>query len=100
MQNSSALEQAQKISDDYGGVQVDLLYNGTNGLMMDLLCCLGAKFGLTSAYNQMCANFYINKLNEDPDYRFTSKEHDLLGETYMKQIKQDGEQWIQDHLYE
>ncbi|MCH9627351.1 MAG: hypothetical protein S4CHLAM2_09890 [Chlamydiales bacterium] len=179
-----ALQQTQQISDTYGGAQVDLLYNGTNGLMMDLLCCFGAKLGMTTAYNQMCANYYINKLNEDPEHRFTStvhsrggirlmatgrlmtpeqrshidvisygsgtlipndyfgsavnnlscmdpipmtnplaygislmsdrfnvnfltptsycplKEHGLLGSTYLKQIKQDGEEWIQDHFYE
>ncbi len=75
----TALEQTQKVSDAYGGVQVDLLYNGTNGLMMDLFCCFGAKFGMTTAYNQMCANYYINKLNEDPDHRFTSTVHSRGG---------------------
>lgn len=74
-----AIKQAEYISQTHGGAQVDLLYQGTNGLVMDLIGCGLAKLGIPTSYNKMCANYYQRKLQQDPNHRFTSCVHSRGG---------------------
>ncbi len=74
-----AIKQAQQISETHGGVQVDLLYHGTEGFIMDLIGCGFAKLGIPTSYNKMCAEYYTSKLREDPYHRFTSSVHSRGG---------------------
>ena len=74
-----AVMQAEYISKTHGDLQVDLLYHGTQGLVMDLIGCGLSKLGIPTAYNKMCANYYIDKLRDDPNHRFTSSVHSRGG---------------------
>jgi RHS repeat-associated protein len=78
-----AIKQAKYISQTHGDVQVDLLYNGTNGLMMDLIGCGLAKLGIPTQYNKMCASYYTTKIKADPEHRFTSSVHSRGGTRMM-----------------
>ena len=78
-----AKKQAKYISQTHGDVHVDLLYNGTNGLIMDLIGCGLAKLGMPTSYNKMCANYYTSKLRADPDHQFTSSVHSRGGTQIM-----------------
>jgi len=78
-----AIKQAEYISKTHGNVQVDLLYHGTNGLMMDLIGCSLSKLGVPNSYNKMCASYYASKLKEDPNHTFTSSVHSRGGTQIM-----------------
>jgi RHS repeat-associated protein len=74
-----AIKQAEYISQTHGNLQVDLLYHGTEGIIMDLIGCGLSKLGIPTAYNKMCANYYTDKLHDDPNHRFTSSVHSRGG---------------------
>jgi RHS repeat-associated protein len=76
---ANAIQQAEYISHTHGDAQVDLLYHGTQGLIMDLIGCGLSKLGMPTSYNKMCANYYQEKLHLDPDHRFTSSVHSRGG---------------------
>ncbi|MCC5832258.1 MAG: RHS repeat protein [Chlamydiales bacterium] len=74
-----AIKQAEYISRTHGELQVDLLYHGTEGFIMDLIGCGLSKVGIPTAYNKMCASYYSDKLRDDPNHRFTSSVHSRGG---------------------
>lgn len=74
-----AIKQAEYISQTHGNLQVDLLYHGTEGLVMDLIGCGLSKLGIPTGYNKMCASYYTDKLRDDPTHRFTSSVHSRGG---------------------
>ncbi|MFN0065349.1 MAG: RHS repeat domain-containing protein [Chlamydiales bacterium] len=76
---TDAIKQAEYVSQTHGDIQVDLMYHGTEGLIMDLIGCGLSKLGTPTSYNKMCANYYQSKLQEDPNYRFTSSVHSRGG---------------------
>ncbi|MCH9608445.1 MAG: hypothetical protein S4CHLAM45_10200 [Chlamydiales bacterium] len=80
---SNAIAQAEYVSTTHGGAQVDLLYHGTNGLARDLISCGLAKLGIPNSYNKMCANYYNDKLKDNPNHRFTSSVHSRGGTQIM-----------------
>ncbi len=80
---TDAVKQAEYISQTHGGVQVDLMYHGTNGLVMDLINSGLSKMGMPTSYNKMCANYYQEKLRDDPNHLFTSSVHSRGGTQIM-----------------
>lgn len=80
---TDAVKQAEYISQTHGGVQVDLMYHGTNGLVMDLINCGLSKIGMPTSYNKMCANYYQQRLRDDPNHLFTSSVHSRGGTQIM-----------------
>jgi len=78
-----AKKQAQHISQTHGGIQVDLIYQGTEGFMMDLLGCCAAKLGMRTSFNKTWANYYKTKLANDPEHRFTTSVHSRGGTQLM-----------------
>jgi len=80
---ANAIKQTEYISKTHGDLQVDLLYHGTEGFIMDLIGCGLSKIGMSTSYNKMCANYYQEKLRRDPDHRFTSSVHSRGGTQIM-----------------
>ena len=80
---TDAMAQGEYISKTHGGVHVDVLYHGTEGWIMDLIGCGLSKLGMPTSYNKMCANYYQEKLQLDPDHRFTSSVHSRGGTQIM-----------------
>ncbi len=76
---ANAIKHTESTSQKNGGVQIDLLYHATNGLVSDLICCGFSKLGIPNDYNRMCANYYKAHLREDPNCRFTSSVHSRGG---------------------
>ena len=80
---ADAIKQAEYVSQTHGDIQVDLLYHGSEGFIMDLIGCGLSKLGMPTSYNKMCANYYQSKLQEDPNHRFTSSVHSRGGTQIM-----------------
>jgi len=66
-----------------GGAQVDLLYNGTNGWIMDGLSCILGKMGMITGYDKMCRSYYGKNLRDDPEHTFTHYVHSRGGTRLM-----------------
>ena len=75
----NAIKQAQDTSRSKGGAQVDLLYQGTNGLMMDLFNCFVSKMGIPTSYNYMCARYFAQGLRDDPNHIYEASVHSRGG---------------------
>ncbi len=95
---TDAVKQAEYISQTHGGVQVDLMYHGTNGLVMDLINSGLSKIGMPTSYNKMCANYYQEKLRGDPNHLFTSSVHSRGGTQIMNTGRLVGPEIRQQHI--
>ena len=97
-----AIKQGKYESQTHGNIQIDVLYQGTNGLVMDLIGCGLSKLGIPNAYNRMCANYYKSHLREDPNHRFTSSVHSRGGIQIMntgRLLTQDQRKHISVYSY-
>jgi RHS repeat-associated protein len=82
-----AKKQAQFISTTHNDIQVDLLYQGTKGLLVDFFGSIFSKMGIPNAFNKMCANYYNDKLKADPNHIITTYVHSRGGIQMMNNGK-------------
>lgn len=76
---AEAIKQAQNHSKAFGDIYVDLHYEKTEGLIMDLIGCGLRKLGLPNAFNRMSAGYYKDKLQDDPKHIFFTTVHSRGG---------------------
>ena len=68
-------KQAEKLSEANGGVQVDLLYKPSHGILCDLIDCVLAKCGFKAPYERMCAHYYTTELQKSPNHEIIAYAH-------------------------
>jgi len=84
---NAAVEQGQHVSKSCKGAHVDLLYHGTNGLLWDTIGSMISKLGIPTPFNRMCADYYTDKLKDDPKHIFTSFAHSRGGIQMMNNAR-------------
>lgn len=74
-----AVAQVKAKSEAYGGVRVDLLYNGKQGLSSNGWMAILTKMGLCQSYDKMCKDYYSSKMSSNPDGVFDVSAHSQGG---------------------
>lgn len=85
-----AYQHAKKISEAYGGIEVVLLYNGSHGVVMDLIECGMAKLGITTPVERMCVDYFTSRLAEDAGLKFDVTVHSQGASHLMNVAKKVG----------
>ncbi len=86
-----AYQQGLSLSKAANGAPIDVLYHGTNGLIMDLASAVWSKLGRSTPYTKLCVDYYKEKL-ADPNQKAFITLHSRGGTQFMntaKILKQD-----------